>query len=640
MTIHFSTIRSRIAQPFLTLWHYVKTHKKISAAVLILLIGGGYYAYQKSVANATTAEYVLTRVANAPIQVTVTGSGEVSAEHQLDLTAKATGQVMQVNVHTGQVVTAGTIVAVLDTTDALKAIRDAKANLASAEISYQQSTQTSGSTVNKSSDAAYDAIVSTQTATPAILNSLNTIFYTSDTARQYNDLISRVEPSSTSVENQARASYTTAATAYTALASRIAETPRTANTADISALVNQSYQTEISVNKAANDGYAFLSLVSQTLVVHTALATPQTLATNLSNVSSYVSQTSSAVSSLLSAQSSLQSAIQSQSGTGTVTLDVASAQLAITKAQNALTDAQNNYENYVVRAPFGGTIANVAVQKYDQASVAVATLITSEQYATLSLNETDAAKVKVGQAATLTFDAIDGLTINGTVAEVNSVGTVTQSVVTYTMKIGFDTQDSRILPGMTVNATIITASKDSAIVVPNSAIKSNATGSYVQVATIISSSTSVGSLASTSPTRTRGTRTASTTGDFPAGFTGAGSTTASTTRGFAGTHIGASATRTVEVSQVSVRQVPVTLGLVNDTMSEIVSGLMPGEYIVTQSLNASGATAAKSTSVFSLFGGNASRGSGSGTARTGTTPTRNTGTGTSAATPRTVPAGQ
>ena len=45
----------------------------------------------------------------------------------------------------------------------------------------------------------------------------------------------------------------------------------------------------------------------------------------------------------------------------------------------------------------------------------VVTLITNEKIATLSLNEVDAAKVKVGDKVTLTFDAIDGLSLTGIV---------------------------------------------------------------------------------------------------------------------------------------------------------------------------------------------------------------------------------
>src|SRR6185503_5946600 len=109
---------------------------------------------------------------------------------------------------------------------------------------------------------------------------------------------------------------------------------------------------------------------------------------------------------------------------------------------------------YTVRAPFSGTIAKLSVDKGDQASsgTTVATIISKNQIADLSLNEVDAAKVTVGQKATLTFDAVEDLSIAGAVASVDTLGTVSQGVVSYVVKIQFTTQDERVKPGMSVNA--------------------------------------------------------------------------------------------------------------------------------------------------------------------------------------------
>ncbi|MDD5433706.1 MAG: hypothetical protein PHE77_03610, partial [Candidatus Pacebacteria bacterium] len=60
--------------------------------------------------------------------------------------------------------------------------------------------------------------------------------------------------------------------------------------------------------------------------------------------------------------------------------------------------------------------------------------------AEISLNEVDVAKVKIGQRAIITFDAIDELEITGKVEDVDTIGTVSQGVVSYNVKIIFDTQ--------------------------------------------------------------------------------------------------------------------------------------------------------------------------------------------------------
>lgn len=101
--------------------------------------------------------------------------------------------------------------------------------------------------------------------------------------------------------------------------------------------------------------------------------------------------------------------------------------------------------------------------------------------ATISLNEVDIASIKIGQKTALTFDAIDGLSISGTVVEMDSVGTVSSGVVTYNVKIAFDNDDERVKPGMSTNVEITTNSKQNVLMVSNSAIKTRSDVSYVEV---------------------------------------------------------------------------------------------------------------------------------------------------------------
>ena len=62
----------------------------------------------------------------------------------------------------------------------------------------------------------------------------------------------------------------------------------------------------------------------------------------------------------------------------------------------------------------------------------------SKLHVDVSLSETDAAKVQVGQPVTLTFDALPDATLSGTVATVAPVATEEQNVVTYAVQVEFD----------------------------------------------------------------------------------------------------------------------------------------------------------------------------------------------------------
>lgn len=171
-------------------------------------------------------------------------------------------------------------------------------------------------------------------------------------------------------------------------------------------------------------------------------------------------------------------------------IDVATMRLQIAQAQNNYDQALLNLAGARVVAPIDGTVAvvNASVGDYANngnaasAATALVTVVTEKQLAMISLNEVDAAKVRVGQKVNVTFSAIDGLNITGEVTEVDLVGTVAQGVVSYEVQIAFDTQDPRVKPQMSVAATIITDQKLDTLVVPNTAVKvDNSGGSYVQI---------------------------------------------------------------------------------------------------------------------------------------------------------------
>ncbi len=236
---------------------------------------------------------------------------------------------------------------------------------------------------------------------------------------------------------------------------------------------------------------------------------------------------------------------------GTDPLDLSSAQntiqqrrASVVDAQNKLRDAQELLQNYTIRAPFEGIIAKVSVKEHDavSASTALVTLLTHAKIAQISLNEVDVSKIQVGQKATLTFDALPDLTIAGNVSEVDSIGTVSQGVVNYSVKILFVTQDDRIKPGMSVSAAIITATRTDVLTIPNVALR---TGGSVQVLTNIDPAlalTAQGIVPTTPPE-----------------------------------------TRTVQA------------GLANDQLTEVLSGLQEGDYVVTRTIDPALQTSAART---------------------------------------------
>lgn len=609
------TLRTTTTRYAATAYRQAKAHKVISIIVLIVVLFGGYKAYAAYAAKTTTTQYSLATATKEPIAVTVTGSGQVASEHELSLSPKASGTLTSVTVKAGDQVHAGQVIATVDATDAQKTLRDARTSLESARISYQTAIMNANDTssnnetsLESARDAGFDAAAKNFSDLPTLMTGLKSILYDTSSLSDYVTLTQDYDPSIVIKRTEVDASYDAALASYNQTFAAYQAASRTSSPADIATLLDQTADADTKVNQAVKDSLAFMTEAQTTITAHNGIKVPTALAGQITTLTGYTNTISSDASSIRSSDTSLTNAQQDLSQSqasvngGSTSLSIESAQISLQKAEDSYDDAVTSLADYSVTAPFAGTIGSVALQKFDQAggSTAVATLITDEQFVDLSLNETDIASIQVGQPVDLTFDALEGVTATGTVAEVNQVGTVSQGVATYTVKVGFASTDTRIKPGMTAEATITTASKQDALTIPLTALKSRTVGGqtqyYVQVP--------AGAAGSTTP------RTASST---ERAFAPRSATSSSTAPGIAsssaaraartGGAYGARATATAAVGTVTLREIPVTIGIQNDTSVEITNGLTEGAQVVSGTLNASGQATTASKGLFSLFGG-------------------------------------
>ena len=99
--------------------------------------------------------------------------------------------------------------------------------------------------------------------------------------------------------------------------------------------------------------------------------------------------------------------------------DVLVAQKRLDNAQAALNAAQAKLEDLELRAPFAGTVSEVNTRLGEWiipgAPVIVIANLVDLQVETTDLNEIDAARVKAGSPALVSFDALPGIVVDGTV---------------------------------------------------------------------------------------------------------------------------------------------------------------------------------------------------------------------------------
>lgn len=147
--------------------------------------------------------------------------------------------------------------------------------------------------------------------------------------------------------------------------------------------------------------------------------------------------------------------------------DVAAAQARVNAAQAAVNLAH-------LSAPFAGTITQAISKAGDQ--VVPSTLAfqiddLSHLYVDVAVAEVDIAQVKIGQAVTLTLDALPGKSYIGAVTDIATVGKNTASTVNFTVTVEVTQPDQDIKPGMTVSGSITTSQAQDMLYIPNQAVR-------------------------------------------------------------------------------------------------------------------------------------------------------------------------
>jgi len=500
--------------------------KKIIIPILLILVLAGYFGYTKFLKKNGATRYVLAQVQKGTILVSVSGSGQISTEDQIDIKPKISGEVAEIFAEEGKEVKAGKLIVRLDDSDYQKAVRDAETALETAKLELdklleppdelallqaenalaqaKESKQKAQDNLEKAYEDGFNTVANAFLDLPTIMAGLQDILlgddfskiqsninYYTDTTKVYDERVFQYSQDAYDRYQNARKDYDQNFADYKS-ASRYSERNV------IEALINQTYETTKAIAEAVKSANNLIQFYKDKLTERD--LKPDPLAdTHLSLLNNYTGKTNSHLLSLLSIKRTIEDSKDAITNAdrsieekekslaklkaGPDELDVRAKKIAIQQKEDNLLTAKENLAKCSIYAPFDGVISDVKVKKGDTVSsgTALATLITEQKIAEITLNEIDAAKVKVGQKATLTFDALPDLTLTGKVVEVETVGTVSQGVVSYGVKIALDTEEERIKPGMSVTADIIIDAKTDVLVLPNSAVKSQAGVYYVEL---------------------------------------------------------------------------------------------------------------------------------------------------------------
>jgi HlyD family secretion protein len=467
-------------------------------AAIALILGGLIYRDiflpGKNASNALS----LYSVARRTVTSSVTGTGNLVPMAQANVNFKVNGTLTEIDVHVGDQVSAGQVLARVDPAAEQNALASAQANLATAQANLQTA------------------------ETPLTQFQIDQLHHNVQNAQQsYNDAVALANLTNTQDSNQVAADQSQLAADQQALNFNATYQVDKLNLATAKTALQAAIAT---FNTDGCQAQTYATYTPQCMTDFNAVSSAQTLVnTDQGKVNADTAQVSADQNRLsqdTARQSSDQSAgqrsvnqalasltsAQDQLNTQTETKpnQIASAQAQLASAQAAVQTAQQNLNYTTLTAPMSGQVNSINGVVGETAATGSGTTPeapgtqaplpsstasnafmvignVSAMEVVIPFAESDASKLAFNQDTQVTFDAVPNLTISGHVVAVGSAATVQSGVVNYYATVALNQTNPQLKQGMTSNATVIVSKATNALTVPNLAITRLAGQAYVNI---------------------------------------------------------------------------------------------------------------------------------------------------------------
>jgi HlyD family secretion protein len=388
--------------------------------LLIILLGAGYWWYAGR--DKGQIQYSTSKVGRGDVAQTVSVSGTLVADTEIDLRFETSGRVKSVAAKVGDSVGQGEVLATLEATDLDEGVKKAQADLDRAEADAgikDDELQEARIAVEN----ARDALATTEDAEDRKVDAADQNY---DDAKDYED---DAQDYYDQVASEDGAGSSTAKSAYLVL-SKARNDKNDAETAKETARANR----DLAVQAAENDLRAAKQRVK-----------------------------------------TLESKNQQTFQDGAIRIARANYEIAL-----------DNLEKAQLKAPVNGTVTKLNFDKGEVVGSAVTEpfgrMLSSDLLLEANVPESDIAKIGLGQTAAVTFDALNrDEEFEATVVEVDPESTVIQDVVYYLVKFRLPNIDQRLKPGMSADIDVRTAESKNALFVPTRAIREEGGARYVEV---------------------------------------------------------------------------------------------------------------------------------------------------------------
>jgi multidrug efflux pump subunit AcrA (membrane-fusion protein) len=407
--------------------------------------------------SARTSKEMVT-AAQGVVQSTVTGTGNVAAGTDVSVNFNTSGTLQDVYVHVGQHVNGGQLLADLDPTSADLQLSQAQSQLTSAEDQLtclqDQTTANCGSGGSGSSGSGSTGSGSSGSGGSASATSYSAPAQTVEYAAYHPGTTpgtSPTQPKSGTTPSKSGTKVTKTTPSVTVTVIVPSTTRSSSSSGGGSAAKTTSTPTTTTTATPSPS-----SLASAQAAMYSAQAAVHTAETAVNNTKLYA-PTSGTIASLSSLTPG-----DAVSGGGSGS--------SSSSTSSSSSSGSGSSPSGSGGAATAGSLGASGSSSSSGSSSGFAEIInTNTLTMTVAFSESDISKVHVGQPATVTLDALAGVELAAHVSSISLVGTTSSSVVSYDATLTLDQNDSRVKPGMSASASVITG-QASGVTVPNAAV--------------------------------------------------------------------------------------------------------------------------------------------------------------------------
>lgn len=433
----------------------------IILAVLAVVVGGSLliYRFTSQAKEPPAPDYEVIEVGKGDMVSTVSATGATEPEDEIALIFRGAGRVGEVLVKEGDQVTAGQVLARLESNDLDVALAQAETALA---ISQAQLAKLKTPAAEPDVEAARSAVASAEAAVASAQEAV------ASAEASYRDLAAG--PS----EDQKQAAAATLERARIVRDQAQSAYDQVANQPNVGMLPQALQLQQATVDyetAAANYRMA------------TAPPKPAQLAAAKAQIAQAKATQIQAQAGLAQAQASLERLLQ---GPGEQDLAIAEAQ--VTQGQLSVQQARLARENSVLTTPIDGVVTQLNIKSGELPSAARPAVVVTDLsrfHIDIDVDEIDIGKLSEGQRVRVTLDAVPEAEIAGHIDRIALTPTTTAGVVSYKVTVVLDESDTTLRSGLSATASVVTEELNDILVIPNRSIQIDRSSGRAYVEKII-----------------------------------------------------------------------------------------------------------------------------------------------------------